>query len=295
MQNKEAKNFAKQKKHFVEKMSKVEKPGTTKLILIVVANTLDDTIGKGCALDVKTVRSTIHHLVSEMEFSLVELIIDGYYYSNENVLSAIELLKPGNDDIVVFYYTGHGFRFQKEKQLKPPQIDLQSSPATNKIDDINKTTKNLHEIFDMIKTKGARLNIVIGDCCNDDINFTRKFNKRDKNGLDEKDHKPAINKDTCKEMFCTSSSSMLVAAADEGLLAIVDDGVGSIFTTKFTDNLKKKLASPLANKNEMHWEELLEKIKEETFHYSKQFDLPDGSPGNQKAFFVIESKPSVKY
>ncbi len=295
MQNKSVISFQEQKKIFIRQMARVEKKGETKLILVIVANTLDPVIGKGCALDIKTVRSTVGKLAGKMEFNLIELIIEGLNYNNENVLSAVESLKPDSDDIVVFYYTGHGFRFEKENNLLPPQLDLQSSPATNKIADIHKTTKNLNEIFETIKNKGARLNLVIADCCNDEINFTRTFNKKDKNAAAAEEHHDEFHKDTIKEMFCVPTSSILVAAADKGLLSIVDAGVGSIFTLKFTQHLSKKLSSPLSGKNELHWHELLEKIKEDTFIYSKEFDLPDGSPGNQKAFFTIESKAKVNY
>jgi hypothetical protein len=295
MQNKSVISFEKQKKFFVRQMAKVEKKGETKLILIIVANTLDPVIGKGCSLDIKTVTSTIYELARKMEFNLLELVIEGLNYNNENVVSAVESLKPDSDDIVIFYYTGHGFRFDKENNLLPPQLDLQSSPATNKIADIHRTTKNLNEIFEIIKNKGARLNLVIADCCNDEINFTRTFNKKDKKAAAAEEQQDELHKDTLREMFCVPTSSILVAAADKGLLSIVDDGVGSIFTLKFAQHLRKKLSSPLSDKNELHWDKLLEKIKEDTFIYSKEFDLPDGSPGNQMAFFTIESKAKVNY
>lgn len=293
MENKPLMSFARQRKNFLSQMGTVEKKGKMKLILIIVANTGDPVIGKGCALDIKTVQSIFVQLAHFMKFNLVQLIIEGRAYNKKNVLNSLGALIPGNDDIVVFYYTGHGFSFEKEKKIRPPQLDLQSIPATNKIAAIHKATKNLNEIFEIIKTKEARLNIVIGDCCNDEINFTRKFRKKDLKIRLMKEPRVEINYKTCKALFCYPKASILVAAADKGQLSIVDDGIGSIFTLKFTDNLKKLMHTPLVNKKELPWAKLLEKTKTNTFRLSKKFDIGNGAPGNQQAFYEIEKEGFV--
>lgn len=295
MNKKQISSFALQKKAFLKQMAAVDKKKRTKMFLVMVANTLDPSIGKGCAMDVNTVRTLLGDMADQMEFNLFELIITGRNYKTGNVQQALDMLNPGTDDIVIFYYTGHGFSFEKELQTRPPQLDLQSFPATNKIAAIEKTTKNLHDILDMVKSRGARMNIVIGDCCNDKINFNRKFTCKVPKKPLLKQPRAAFNKATCTAMFCNPKSSILVAAADKGLLAITDDDNGSIFTLTFAEQLKKTVYSPSVKNREIQWGTLLEKIKASTFRLSKTFDLPDGGPGNQKAFFVIEETGSVSY
>ncbi len=172
--------FSKQKKLFLVKLSKPESVARTKLILLIAANTIDVTIGNGCKEDMVGVRELLAKLSQEMDFNFIELIVQGEDYGKENILGAIDLLTPGTNDIVVFYYSGHGFSYEKDAAKKYPQIDLRSHPASDKIDVVNAHTENLADVFELIKRKGARLNIVIGDCCNSYIDFKRKSkgNKR---------------------------------------------------------------------------------------------------------------------
>lgn len=283
-------NYEEQKEHYLKAMATVDKTGETKLILIIVANTLDSKIGKGCVLDIENVQSTIRRISKYIDFKLVELVIEGKNYNDANVLSALNALNPDADDIVIFYYTGHGFRFENEGKIEYPQIDLRKMPAEFDIAEVNKTTKNLNDIYDIIKTKGARLNLVIGDCCNDEINFVRSFGKRNKKTRKRRESKSEVNKEVCKALFCTSKSSILIASAKKGQLSIVDDGVGSIFTLKFIETLNKFIHAPLTVENEFPWEKVLEKTKVNTFRLSKTFDIGNGKPGNQQAFFEIHSE-----
>ena len=295
MKNKPLESFDIQRKAFFKKMDTVVKKGKTKLFLIIVANTLDPSIGEGCALDVKTVRSLFVKMSEFMEFILAELVITGKDYTTKNIFDSLDKLKFGHDDIIIFYYTGHGFSFAKEVTTRTPQLDLQSFPASNKIKAIENTTKNLNEILEKIKSKGARLNIVIGDCCNDKINFNRKFKSKVAKKTLIQQPKSEVNKETCKAMFCDPKSSMLIAAADKGLLAITDDEKGSIFTLKFVEILSETIHAPLTKNKDFPWESLLKKTQASTLRLSKTFDLPDGNPGNQKSFFIIKREGFVLY
>jgi len=288
MENRPLAGFLTQKKNFLSQMGTGKKKGKTKLILLIVANTLDPAIGEGCALDINTIRTIFGEMADHMDFNLVELVIAGLNYTNKNILNSVDALKPGKDDIVIFYYSGHGFSFEKEKDVRSPQLDLQSFPATNKIAAIEATTKNLNDIYEIIKSRGARLNIVFGDCCNDRINFNRRFIKKDTRPRKKERRKGEINKETCKVMFCDLKSSILIAAADKDVLAIVDEDKGSIYTLNFSETLRKIIEAPLKANNELPWNDLLKKTKTKTLRLSKTFDLPDGSPGNQRSFFIIE-------
>jgi hypothetical protein len=281
-------DFTSQKKEFLSQVRKAKRDGKTQMFLVIVANTADPVIGAGCKLDIETVHSLFDMISTEMDFKLLELVIQGTDYSKDNVLDVLENMTPGADDIVIFYYTGHGFRFDNEQAIRTPQLDLRSAPATSKIDELHLPTKNLQEILAVIKTKGARLNIVIGDCCNADINFTRSF-RNDDLQLDLMG-KPTVNmnKKMAEDLFCFPKSSMLVASADEGQLSIVDEGVGSIFTIKFADNLKRILHSTEIEDTGLPWDALLKKTVDGTLKLSKTFDIGNGKPGNQKAFYIID-------
>jgi len=189
-------SFNLKKKNFTDRIIKLEQEPSTKLFLLIVANTIDPEIGKGCRQDIKSIRQMFKKLSHHMKFDFLELVVMGTDYSKKNVLEAIDILKPGSNDIVVFYYTGHGFSYRKDKDKKFPQVDLRSHPASNKIAAINENTHNLAELFQSVKSKGARLNIVIGDCCNNTIKFKRNFKVCDENIRSMKRPKLVNNKKT---------------------------------------------------------------------------------------------------
>lgn len=286
-------SFALLKKNFTDKINQVEKIVRTKLILVIVANTIDPEIGKGCREDIKSIRHMFQKLSHHMKFNFLELVVMEADYSKKNVQDAIDALTPGSNDIVVFYYSGHGFSYKKEKEKRFPQVDLRSHPASNKIAVINENTHNLMEVFEMVKSKGARLNIVIGDCCNSTIKFKRNFKGGDDKLRLTKRRPVIINKKMCETLFCDYTASILVAAADKGQFAVSDEKLGSLFTFNFTNNLKILMNKAVDEQNGLPWNKLLQETQEKTFTLSKTYDIGNGKPGNQKAIFDIHLKQSL--
>lgn len=86
----------------------------------------------------------------------------GSNVSPENCKSAVQLLRVGKDDIIVFYYIGHGGRpntLSGEIEQHPfPQLYLAQSNPERCIP--------LEWIHNTLKAKGARLSVTIGMACN---------------------------------------------------------------------------------------------------------------------------------
>ena len=38
------------------------------------------------------------------------------------------MFTPDNNDVVVFYYSGHGFSYEKDAAKRYPQVDLRTHP-----------------------------------------------------------------------------------------------------------------------------------------------------------------------
>jgi Caspase domain len=285
--------FSLQRKSFATLLHKADKKPATKLILLIIANTKDPEIGKGCRQDIKSIRQMFKKLSHHMKFLFFEFVVMGKDYSRGNVQLAIDSVTPGSNDIVVVYYTGHGFSFKKDKEKRYPQVDLRPPFSPNKISVINENTHNLMDLFELIKTKGARLNIVIGDCCNNTIQFKRSFKGGDDKIRTAKRPRMIINKKMCETLFCDYTASILVAAADKGQFAVSDDKLGSIFTFNFTNNLKILMKKSADESNGLPWNKLLEETKRETHALSKTYEIENGRPGNQKAIFDIHLQKSL--
>jgi hypothetical protein len=283
------------KKEFVEEMREDREHLKTKLILVIVANTNDPTIGKGCEVDINTIHQMFEDLSRQMNFNFIDLVIKGNDYGKENVLKTIDTIEPGPNDIVVFYYSGHGFSYEKDKNVVYPQIDLRTDPANTQIDFINNNTENLSDIFIKVKGRGARLNIVIGDCCNTAIKYPRAFK-----GGSEQERKALpppkeVDKKIAEALFCDLTASILVGAAERGQYAITDEAIGSIFTHNFANHLKVVLDKSIETAvfDGVPWKKILDDTKEKTLALSKTYDIGDGKPGKQEAIIEIESRISL--
>ena len=146
------------------------KPSTLHLVLI--ANTLDPTIGTGCSTDETNLKNEFRQIANALGVSFREYIIDGSAFSKENVVSALNSVVPGSNDIVMFIYRGHGFRW-KDQTDDWPRMDLRPSSYAAITEN---SSMNLSEVYSTLKNKGARLNVILGDCCNSEINASSVTN-----------------------------------------------------------------------------------------------------------------------
>lgn len=134
----------------------------TKIHLLVVANTNDKIIGPSCKKDMDRVVNMFKELALAIGIAPpVVTTISGTTYNKANTEKQIAALKPAPGDIVVFYYSGHGFRKEKDNR-KFPYIDLRGSEN----EDYNVFSLNMEDIFNKIKARPGRLKLVLSDCCN---------------------------------------------------------------------------------------------------------------------------------
>ena len=141
-----------------------------KLHLVVVANTIVPDIGSSCVVDRDNILQEFDDISDGLGIEIKKHVIDGQDLSKANVRSTINGLSPGSNDIVVFAYSGHGYRWSDQVSTYPNMAMYYSryeSPS-------NSNSYNLQEVYDLIVSKGARLNIVLGDCCNNDIGVTNR-------------------------------------------------------------------------------------------------------------------------
>ena len=135
----------------------------TKLHLILVANTNDVKIGFSCKADRYNLVNQFKQMATAMKIGYKDYIVEGDNFSKSNVLSTINSVYPGKNDIVIFFYRGHGFRWENQYD-QWPRLALNSYGGN--VTANNSNSLGLQEIKDMLDRKGARLNITLGDCCN---------------------------------------------------------------------------------------------------------------------------------
>ncbi len=128
---------------------------------ILFADTNDANIGKTTELDLSRVSSmlieTQSSLQGEMEFKYY--IYPGKYCSPENLRRVLNGINVSSQDVVFFYYSGHGTRSINDKSDYPQMcLGLGTSRQSEMVS---------VEGFDMeIAKKKPRLRFTISDCCN---------------------------------------------------------------------------------------------------------------------------------
>ena len=202
----------------------------TTLHLIIVANTEDDKIGNTCMLDKNRTMKMYKDLAGFMGISFNPKEIYGDTYSKENVQKAVMDLYPASQDIVVFYYSGHGFS-DAGAGRKFPNMAL----SGKSYEEAKANGWNVEDVFNIIKRKGARLNLVISDCCNNSLDdnpiITCDIPKTRSSEL-------GWSLENCKTLFMNATpTSILITAAQKGEMSSGNGIVGGYFTNEFRSNL----------------------------------------------------------
>ncbi|MEQ1676029.1 MAG: caspase family protein [Chitinophagaceae bacterium] len=246
-------------------------PKKTRMFLLVVASTRDSSLMPNCLIDARRVVDMFTD-IAENELG-IGLFVDSVYGSRYNkaaVETAIARLKPGSNDIVVFYYSGHGFTQKKRVDKQFPFLDLRD-PNKRPRPEASTQTLNIQDIYTSIVSKKARLNLVISDCCNDTIEA-----KKPKSIVP-----PPITKGPVKYSLANMNAlflakmpmSYLVTAASRDERAIITPRYSSYFTYFFIESLRAFLSPVKGNPS---WLQVMEDAKKQTTLFAGKVPCPNG-------------------
>jgi hypothetical protein len=212
-------------------------PTTTpaKIHFILVANTEDPRIGSSVKKDVNNIYSEIKDVSTFLNIPLNYVEISGSKFGKANVETALNNLKPGTNDIVIFYYSGHGYSNDQQSSKLYPQFDLRQS----RFEDIMVATLNVADVYDKIKAKNARLNLIISDCCNSSLGTLKPEGKSF--ALTAKSLL-SWDQSFCTNLFMKSKGSILATAAKKGQYAYGNTDVGGYFTSNLITSMEKYLS-----------------------------------------------------
>lgn len=233
----------------------------TVIHLVVVADTLEEDIGQSCAFDVRRVMNTYTQIVNFMGARMKVRVVAGNNYSKRKVVSELKLLNPSKNDIVIFYYSGHGYRKPEDKR-RFPYLDLRAKPE----DDYLKETLNMEDIYKFIKAKGARMNVVLSDCCNSYVGATNSIASKP---LKKKSIPLQLDSDHLRMLFLKGKISILATAADSTQRASSNNRFGGFFSYFFNTTLEascsnSNIAYAKANSSPEWWNQVLADTRAQT-------------------------------
>jgi len=220
-----------------------------KLYLILVANTLDESIGISCSNSQTRELDYFKNISSQAGMLFYPKIINGLNFNKSNLLSAIDNLKPGKNDVVVFYYNGHGFRYSSDTD---PYPRLAMSTVENSI--------RLSDVYFMIKAKNARLSLIIGDCCNSNIGQPPTLAA---GGAVTASSPNVLSSTNCAKLFLNSKGNIIATSATKGESALYDTNIGGLgfFSKALMSSLDIYLSTFSANPS---WNDILADAQKKT-------------------------------
>ncbi|MGF2412088.1 MAG: caspase family protein [Ferruginibacter sp.] len=291
MAKKTAVSFSNMLENFKEVQQKAFLAGHPKLILIIMASTQDKELAAGCVKDVKNIKKVFKKIAAHSGFKYCEIEISGENYHGENLMPVINNLESMEIDVTVFYFSGHGFCYADDNSRKFPQLDMRHPSDTTEYDKmsfIRKHTKNLHEMLQLIRLRGGRINIAIGDCCSTVVHHKRssksKFNLEVVEDLMSPKEKLLSKKVVTAE---DNYIDIVVSAARPGQAAVTDVKNGSLFTQNFTAALSAAIDKRPKGEKYLPFHQLLQKAASLANKAAAAYDVGEGKPGQQMASFEI--------
>jgi hypothetical protein len=126
---------------------------------VLVADTLDRKLGAGVAENRANIKSFLKNVQTLTGLNVASTEVAGADFNCKSIVSAIDNLNVSADDVVFFYYAGHGFR-RDSSQTKFPEFYCRRTADPDEPDE------TLSQAVESISAKRPRLIIAIADACN---------------------------------------------------------------------------------------------------------------------------------
>ena len=218
---------------------------------IIFADTNDRSIGKSVLQDYYSISVEASTIASAIGMQLKSYYFKGDQCSNANLRKVLNQLRTESDDVILFYYTGHGTRSQADVS-EFPQMCL----GSNRDNDFYP----LEKVLQQLNEQPARLKIVIGDCCNNVVN-----------GVTPKDYQTrsatVLTKgpvDVYNNLFANNRGFMIASGSTKG-----ETSVGWSSGGAFTISLLGVLKHYATNGLSATWDYVMADTRATTFEYAK--------------------------
>ncbi|HMO32673.1 MAG TPA: caspase family protein [Lacibacter sp.] len=214
--------------------------------LILIANTNDPLIGTSSQKDLQGMTETFTVLTRQAGITLVPVVVAGDAFNIGNTRKVIDTIRPGPADIVLFYYSGHGFRYSNDNS-KYPRISFR----TNNLQVRANNNLAVEDVYNRLLAKGARVTIVISDCCNEKLGASVPFGMDLLRPRSTGTEGMKLNFDQFRKLFIPPQpTSIIIGSAAANQLAVGNPHMGGFFTNFFRAELIKSL---YGNTGENSW------------------------------------------
>ncbi len=194
------------------------------LIVCIVCDTYAENISEAISQDFDQIRKEAARISKHTGLDLSEWLITGENLRAKTVLKTLRNLYFQPDDIVLFYYSGHGYRTKSKK-----------TPWPNLYFSLDKEGVDFEQVISILQKKQPRLLLAIADCCNNIVE------EQYAPPLVKGDVMPKSNKwveKNYRKLFLETKGSILIASSgvDELSWCIAR---GALYTLGLIDSIKR--------------------------------------------------------
>lgn len=224
---------------------------------IIFANTLDPTIGKSVLLDYNRISIEVNTIAAATGLNLKKYFYKDASCSNTNLRRVLEHLQTNKDDVILFYYSGHGVR-SKQDASEFPQMCLGSNQ--------DKDFYPLETVLKKLEKQPARLKLILGDCCNNYASWVKP--KDDGSRSFTVLSKAPVN--VYNNLFANNKGFLIASSSKKGETSGCNTLVGGFFTHFFLNALEHYASKGM----ETTWDKVMFTTKEATFEALKGEQTP---------------------
>ncbi|MCB1119638.1 MAG: caspase family protein [Chlamydiia bacterium] len=197
---------------------------------IIGADTNASDIGESVFVDEMQISDELHNIASHTGLTLKLTILDGDRCSPYTLFSELKKLDIKSDDVVLFYWSGHGFRTY-DKGNTNPWPNLYFTEYSKGVD--------LKGVFDKLKAKHPRLLIAMADTCNSFTSWGPSMVR--------KAPRPFVSPETVtrnyRELFLNTRRHIIASSSKPGEYSFGNNYDGGLFTSSFLSNFSREIHS----------------------------------------------------
>lgn len=193
--------------------------------VISFCNTLDPNIG--CEVDRDRIVQEAGGIGALLGYEVRFYCGEGEDCSKENLMNTVNSLNCGKDDIVFFYYSGHGIRSSQDNS-EFPQMCLKYQAY-----DQDKFVA-VYTVVEKLQTKGAHFTLVMTDCCNNPVSMVSPKTLMSKDGGVMDDNTTVAR--NLRKLFVETQGMVIVTSSKKGQTSLGGKRNGGLFTDQFFGN-----------------------------------------------------------
>lgn len=231
------------------------------LRVLIMCDTTSSNIKKASFIDLKKMRKMTKSIAKRLKLKQKTTILRGKSLSVAPFTKWMKNLPYASNDIVIFYYSGHGFRLNSD--IGPwPTFPLGGSHK-------NSSLVTGKRVYDELKRHTPRFALVIFDCCNYEISLKKGSLPKTYPYIMPKGRLPGL-----RTLFSRSRGMVTISASSPGefgLAIIGGKNKGSLFTSQFLLTLLKT-----SNSENITWQQVIKRTSHQCSSLSDKTQNPVG-------------------